>query len=88
MCIRDSAHITREGTLWQDRTFESESGELRDIDVEPGQTYRYRIQLERGDGTRAPASPPIVVAVPRSGVDFVEIQPPTPRLPQPDGNPR
>ena len=82
------ARITREGALWQDRTFESESGELRDIDVEPGQTYRYRIQLERGDGTRAPASPPIVVAVPRSGVDFVEIQPPAPRLPQPDGDPR
>jgi len=82
------AHITRSGGFWQERTFVTESAQLRDADVAPGRTYRYRIQLERGDGSRAPASPPIEIAVPRSGADFVEIQPPAPRIPQPDGNPR
>ncbi len=82
------AHITRSGALRQERTFVTESAELRDGDVTSGQTYRYRIQLERSDGQQAPASPPIVVAVPRTGAGFVEIQPPASRLPQPDGNPR
>jgi fibronectin type 3 domain-containing protein len=82
------AHITRAGSFWQERTFVTESAELRDSDVAPGRTYRYWIQLERGDGSRAPTSRPIEVSVPRSGSDFVEIQPPAPRIPQPDGNPR
>jgi hypothetical protein len=29
----------------------TETAELRDTTSTPGQTYRYRIQLERGDGT-------------------------------------
>ena len=82
------AHITRTSGLWRERTFASDTAELRDPDVTPGQTYRYRIQLERKDGTRAPASTPIAIDVPRTGAGFVEIQPPPPRIPQPDGNPR
>jgi fibronectin type 3 domain-containing protein len=82
------ARITRVGALWQERTFVTESAELHDTEVTPGQTYRYRIQLERSDGQQAPASPPIVIDVPRSGDAFVEIQPPASRIPQPEGNPR
>jgi hypothetical protein len=82
------AHITRAGALWQERAFVTEAAELHDTDVTSGQTYRYRIQLERSDGQQAPASPPIVIDVPRAGDDFVEIQPPPPRIPQPEGNPR
>ena len=81
------AFVTRSGQ-WQDRDFVTESAQLRDQTVEAGRTYRYRIQLERGDGSRAPESPPIEVAVPSFGSDFVEIQAPAPRIPQPDGTPR
>jgi fibronectin type 3 domain-containing protein len=80
------ARITRTSTLWQERTFEAEGGELRDRDVSPGRAYHYRIQLVRADGRVAPASRPLSVEVPRDG--FVEIQAPASRLPQPDGNPR
>lgn len=83
------AHITRSSVPWQSRTFVTDTAELRDLDVAPGQTYRYRIQLERSDGQRAPASQPIAIDVPRTGgAGFVEIQPPPSRIPQPDGNPR
>jgi fibronectin type 3 domain-containing protein len=82
------AHVTRTGSLWREHEFVTDAAELRDVDVTPGRTYRYRIQLERSDGSRAPASKPIDVAVPRRGAGFVEIQPPAPRIPQPDGNPR
>ena len=82
------ARITRSGAHWQERTFVTESAQLRDRDVDAGWTYRYRIQLERSDGSLAPESPPIEVAVPSSGAEFVEIQAPAPRLPQPDGDPR
>jgi fibronectin type 3 domain-containing protein len=82
------ARITRSGTPWQERTIVTDSAQLRDRDVDAGRTYRYQIQLERGDGSRAPVSPPIEVSVPERGAEFVEIQAPTPRLPQPDGDPR
>jgi hypothetical protein len=82
------AHLTRASAFGQERAFVTESAELHDTDVTPGQTYRYRIQLERSDGTRAPVSAPIPIDVPRTGAGFVEIQPPPSRLPQPDGNPR
>jgi fibronectin type 3 domain-containing protein len=70
------ANITRSGAFWQERTFATETAELRDTNVTPGRTYRYRIQLERADGTRAPASSPIAIDVPRTGSGFVEIQSP------------
>lgn len=82
------AQITRASGFGQERAFVTENAELHDTDVTPGRTYRYRIQLERSDGQKAPESPPIVVDVPRTGTSFVEIQPPPSRLPQPDGNPR
>jgi fibronectin type 3 domain-containing protein len=82
------ANVTRSGAFWQERNFATETAELHDTDVTPGRTYRYRIQLERADGTRAPESAPIAVDVPRTGSGFVEIQPSPPRIPQPDGNPR
>ncbi len=82
------ALITRTRGLYEERTFTSETAELRDEDVMPGQTYRYRIQLERSDGRKAPTSRPIVIAVPKTGSGFVEIQPPASRLPQPEGDPR
>lgn len=82
------AHLTRASAFGQERAFVTDTAELRDVDVTPGQTYRYRIQLERPDGSRAPASAPIPIDVPRTGAGFVEIQPPPSRLPQPDGNPR
>ena len=82
------AHVTRASGLWQERAFVTDTAELRDADVTPGRTYRYRIQLERSDGQKAPLSQPITIDVPRTGAGFVEIQPPPPRLPQPDGNPR
>jgi fibronectin type 3 domain-containing protein len=81
------AHVTRQA-FWRERTFVTDAAELRDADVTPGRTYRYRIQLERRDGSRAPESTPITVAVPRNGTGFVEIQPPASRIPQPDGIPR
>jgi len=82
------AHITRSSTFWQEHTFATEAAELRDSDVTPGRTYRYRIQLERRDGQVAPVSPPIVVTAPLSSADFVEIQPPPPKIPQPESVPR
>jgi fibronectin type 3 domain-containing protein len=82
------AHVTRTTGFRQEREFVTETAELRDTDVTPGRTYRYRIQLERGDGSRAPASAPIAVDVPLKSAGFVEIQAPPPRIPQPDGNPR
>jgi hypothetical protein len=82
------AHITRATAFGRERTFVTDTAELRDVDVTPGETYRYRIQLERGDGQKAPESQPISIDVPRTGAGFVEIQPPPSRLPQPDGNPR
>ena len=81
------ARITRASAFWRERTFVTEAAELHDDDVSPGRNYRYRIQLERSDGSMAPVSPPIAIEVPDSGQGFVEIQPPPPRLPQPDGNP-
>ena len=82
------AHVTRASGLGQERAFVTDTAELRDADVTPGVTYRYRIQLERSDGQKAPLSQPITIDVPRTGAGFVEIQPPPPRLPQPDSNPR
>jgi fibronectin type 3 domain-containing protein len=68
--------LVMRSSIWQERSFVTEAAELRDTDVSPGQTYRYRIQLERGDGSKAPVSAPIAVTLPRSGDGFVEIQPP------------
>jgi len=82
------ARVTREGELWSQRSFVTDSAELHDTEVSPGRTYRYRIQLERSDGLVAPESPPIVIDVPRSGDSFVEIQSPASRLPQPESTPR
>jgi fibronectin type 3 domain-containing protein len=82
------AHVTRKSAFGKERTFVTDTAELRDTDVAPGRTYRYSIQLERSDGRKAPISQPILIDVPRAGSGFVEIQPPPPRLPQPDGNPR
>ncbi|HKA13726.1 MAG TPA: hypothetical protein VKH41_01805, partial [Myxococcota bacterium] len=82
------ARVTRSGALWQQRAFATESAEFRDRDVAAGATYHYQIQLERADGTTAPVSPPIEVAVPRTGDGFVEIQAPPSRLPQPEAAPR
>jgi hypothetical protein len=81
------AVVTRT-SIWQERSFVLESAQLDDTDVAPGQTYRYRVQLERADGSKAPQSAPIAVALPRSGETFVEIHPSPPRIPQPDGDPR
>ena len=82
------AQITRASGFGRERTFVTDTAEIRDVDVTPGETYRYRIQLERGDGQKAPESQLISIDVPRTGAGFVEIQPPPSRLPQPDGNPR
>src|SRR5262249_41435447 len=81
-------HITRTRSSGSERPSVTATGELRDADVSAGQTYRYRIQLERSDGLKGPPSQPILIDVPRGGSGFVEIQPPPPRIPQPDGNPR
>ena len=40
-------------------------GSYVDLDVKPGSRRRYMIVLERPDGTRAPASSPVDVVVPR-----------------------
>jgi fibronectin type 3 domain-containing protein len=82
------AQITRTSGVFDERTYATDTAELRDTDITPGRTYRYRIQLERNDGQKAPISQPITIDVPRTGAGFVEIQPPPSRLPQPDGNPR
>ena len=70
------AHVTARERARQERAFVTETAELRDADVTPGRTYRYRIQLERSDGQKAPVSQPIAIDVPRTGAGFVEIQPP------------
>ena len=82
------ARVTRSGRLWQERAFVTEVAELHDREVAPGATYHYQIQLERSDGTQAPVSRPIEIAVPRTGDGFVEIQAPASRIPQPEAAPR
>lgn len=82
------ARITRSGWFW--RHFEREIGEAKwlDRDVEPGRRYRYVIELLHEDGWSAPPSRTLELQLPELGEPFVEIRPPAPTIPPPDGIPR
>lgn len=60
----DGARIYRVGGLRRVELARVDESRFVDDDVEPGQTYRYAVVLERPDGTRAPASSVVEAAVP------------------------
>jgi hypothetical protein len=62
-----SARVFREGWLRRREIGRTDAGELVDADVEPGETYRYVVVLEAGDGRRAPPSTLVEVRVEESG---------------------
>ena len=82
------ARVTRTRGPWGRRVQTTDAAEILDRDVAPGRNYRYVIELERADGSLAPASPPLEIEIPGAGDGFVEIQAPAPRIPAPGGNPR
>lgn len=59
-----SARVVREGWIQSRELGFSESGEFVDPEVKPGSRYRYVVQLERLDGSRAPVSSPVEIEVP------------------------
>ena len=58
------ARIERAGWFAVEVLGVSEEGVFVDRDVEPGDTYFYRVVLERADGSEAPASSALEVTVP------------------------
>ncbi len=82
------ARVTRSRWPWGSVERRTEDDELLDSEVVSGRRYRYVIELERADGTFAPLSQPIEVAVPAAGAGFVEIRAPAPRIPPPEDVPR
>jgi len=54
-----AARVYRLGWLGRRELAKVEGDRFLDSDVEPGNTYRYVVELERDDGTRAPPSAPI-----------------------------
>lgn len=58
-----NARVFREGWMRRREIGRTAGGELVDPDVEPGDTYRYVVVLESGDGRRAPPSTPLEVRV-------------------------
>jgi len=54
-----ATRVYRLGWLGREELARVEAGRFVDAEVEPGRTYRYVVELERGDGSRAPPSAPI-----------------------------